>query len=71
MPIFRIHPTRYGRKGANSSSGDGICSTAWPPFATDVGAGARSLSGGGLELALACRYLLAVDEPGTKWACRK
>lgn len=22
--------------------------------------------GGGLELALACRYLLAVDEPGTK-----
>ena len=24
--------------------------------------------GGGLELALACRYLLAVDEPGTKMA---
>ena len=55
------------KSGANWSSAAGTCSIAWLPCRYPTLALVRGhCLGGGLELALACRYPLAVDEPGTK-----
>ncbi len=57
------------RTHARWCSAAGTCSTAWRRAAIPTLALIRGhCMGGGLELALACRYRVAVDEPGTRLA---
>ncbi|MCK7492449.1 MAG: enoyl-CoA hydratase-related protein [Comamonadaceae bacterium] len=54
---------------ANWCGAAGTCSTGWRRCSYPTLALIRGhCMGGGLELALACRYRVAVDEPGTRLA---
>jgi 3-hydroxyacyl-CoA dehydrogenase/enoyl-CoA hydratase/3-hydroxybutyryl-CoA epimerase len=46
----------------------GHCSTGWRRALPDLALVRGFCIGGGTELALACRYRIAVDEPGTKFS---
>ena len=64
----RIRQPGHARAGPRWWRAAGTCSTGWPPRYPTLALIQGHCLGGGLELALACRYRLVADQPGVSLA---